>query len=410
MQIFCKTPCGRTITLEVEPSDSIEEVKRKFEDKEGIPACKLRLCFQGRHLKDARTLAEYEVKRESCVQMGVLVPPHVGVLVPPHITVQTLEGKEITLAVQPSDTVGVVKRKLEDHLQGITADQQRLIFKGRRLEDDARTLAEYKVENRSTLHLVVIRPHAPWCPALGGHITVQTLEGRQITLTVQPSDTVGVVKRKLEDHLQGITADQQRLIFKGRQLEDARTLAEYEVENRSTLHLVVRLIRASHSVPRQAASECPRAKTREYLRDVLKINPCYLDEQHDRCYCDRCADRIPDMLERDKDHPYEVPKGFCGFGLKLAPKAEDLKIFEWPVSFHGCPGSVLPSVLREGSLLLPGDTLIDGSKLPNRLTQGGPQRIQIYTSPSAKYSALDIYTRPRVWQGTQVLTTPPLGV
>ena len=325
MQIFCKTPCGRTITLEVEPSDSIEEVKRKFEDKEGIPACKLRLCFQGRHLKDARTLAEYEVKRESCVQMGVLVPPHVGVLVPPHITVQTLEGKEITLAVQPSDTVGVVKRKLEDHLQGITADQQ-------------------------------------------------------------------------------------RLIFKGRQLEDARTLAEYEVENRSTLHLVVRLIRASHSVPRQAASECPRAKTREYLRDVLKINPCYLDEQHDRCYCDRCADRIPDMLERDKDHPYEVPKGFCGFGLKLAPKAEDLKIFEWPVSFHGCPGSVLPSVLREGSLLLPGDTLIDGSKLPNRLTQGGPQRIQIYTSPSAKYSALDIYTRPRVWQGTQVLTTPPLGV
>jgi len=69
-EIFCKTPSGRTITLEVEPSDSIEEVKRKFEDNEGIPACKLRLSFQGRHLKDARTLAEYEVKRESCVQMG----------------------------------------------------------------------------------------------------------------------------------------------------------------------------------------------------------------------------------------------------------------------------------------------------------------------------------------------------
>jgi len=51
---------------------------------------------------------------------------------------------------------------------------------------------------------------------------------------------------------------------------------------------------------------------------------------------------------------------------------------------------------------MPGDTLIDGSKLPNRLTRGGDERIQIYTSPSIKYSALDIYTQPNVWQGHTV--------
>jgi len=110
------------------------------------------------------------------------------------------------------------------------------------------------------------------------------------------------------------------------------------------------------------------------------------------------------VLDAGTDHPYEVPKGWCGFALKLPPKAEDLDIFkpQWPVAFHGCPSVVLPSVLREGSLLMPGDTLIDGSKLANRLTQGGKKRIQIYTSPSIKYSALDIYTQPSTWQGHTV--------
>jgi hypothetical protein len=151
-------------------------------------------------------------------------------------------------------------------------------------------------------------------------------------------------------------------------------------------------------------SGCPKNVAKTFLRDVLNIKGCYLDEEHDRCYCAECAARarIPDVLDVGTDHPYEVPKGWCGFALKLPPKAEDLQIFNWPVAFHGCPSGVLPSVLREGSLLMPGDTLIDGSKLPNRLTRGGDERIQIYTSPSIKYSALDIYTQPRKWEGHTV--------
>jgi large subunit ribosomal protein L40e len=147
--------------------------------------------------------------------------------------------------------------------------------------------------------------------------------------------------------------------------------------------------------------ECPRTQSRQFLRDFLKIKPCYLDVKHDRCYCPECY-RHADLLDAGKDHPYEVPKGWCGFALKLPPKAQDLEIWKWPVGFHGCPSGVIPSVLREGSLLMPGDTLIDGSKLPNRLTRGGDERIQIYTSPSIKYSALDIYTQPSAWQGHTV--------
>ena len=69
------------------------------------------------------------------------------------------------------------------------------------------------------------------------------------------------------------------------------------------------------------------------------------------------------------------------------------------MAYHGCPAHVVSSILSEGALLRPGDTLIDGNTLPNRLTRGGKQRVGIYTSPSFRYSELDIYTKPRQWEG-----------
>lgn len=158
MQLFVKLPTGKTIALELDPSDRIETLKHKIRDREAIPVDHQSLNHVGKILENARTLEDYHIEKESTIHLALRLCGGMQVLTAKSgnkntIVIKTLIGKTVSIEVDPADTIATVKQLIEEKM-GIPTDQQRIVFNAKHLNDE-KTLAEYDIQNNNTLVLVL---------------------------------------------------------------------------------------------------------------------------------------------------------------------------------------------------------------------------------------------------------------
>jgi len=147
MLIYVDLRGGKQLTFDVDKQQTIANIKKLIEDKEGVSPNDQRLLFHGDHLNDDFTLSMHNVSERSTLQLVQRLT----------LFIFCLDNRRISIVVDDDETIGNLKDKIH-HREGVRPDEQILTFGGRTLSEDELTVCDYGMKNGSTVHLVLRLP------------------------------------------------------------------------------------------------------------------------------------------------------------------------------------------------------------------------------------------------------------
>ena len=225
-KIYVETLTGKTFMLKVRSDESIESIKAKIQDREGILPQQQQLFHNEMQLDENKTVAQNKIQENTTLQLRLLLHDSLSsqeesIVGSTSIFVRTLTGTSVELQVNKNATIEEVKAMIDER-EGIPKEKQCLVFSGKQLED-SKTLTDYGIIEESMLYLV-----ARLTPYL--QISVEMSNGdsvanKTIALEASATDTIRSIKEKIEEQ-EGFPVDDQQLCCKGEELEDYKLLTQ----------------------------------------------------------------------------------------------------------------------------------------------------------------------------------------
>ena len=218
LQVFVETPSGKSINLIVKSSDTLSAVKTRIEMKERIIVQQQMLVYDGKRIDENKPLSDYNVQSGTLLH---LLETQCSM----QITIKTNDGKTALIPVNPSDTILSLKVRIWITVQEmVTPSKQRLMYKNECLHD-SRPLSYYSIHQDCIIEVTTPTK-----------LSVKSLGGNMISVSVYPDETVTMLKLKLECESK-IEPNRQQLYCNGELLEDSRILTSYNLNSQSLILL-----------------------------------------------------------------------------------------------------------------------------------------------------------------------------
>ena len=222
---------GKRIQLSIDPTDPIGEIKNIVSNKSGVPADNQKLFRHGddEELRDdSKSAQECGIEAEAELDMEPKII---------NVVVDMPNGEPHAVELTPQDTSKVIKDKIEQ-ATGMVAPRQAVSHNGSELPDDESTVKVMGIRECHNLKVGIYK-----IP-----LTVKTIDGKALNITVDPTEPVGNIKIQIEND-SGVLANNQRLFIIGEELDDKKSVNDQGIEADSVLDMEPKAITVNVEMP-----------------------------------------------------------------------------------------------------------------------------------------------------------------